>query len=302
MAEADYVGYTTTGVLCEQNDLYRGQAGGHLDADQSNTILGEFRRFKDDPNNYSSNSNKCISIDVVDMWQAHESHRMDPKYHLFKAQEQQILPDGWIKKSISTLMVRREEVVHPEENPDSRVIVMTLSQTGEIKHREAGKGKNPPEWLGMYFEDSPSTWYQAHSGDLVFSSIDLWKGCIAVVDQEFDRALVTKEFPIYKMLSDEILPEFLAILLRSRYYQRAFRAITTGHSNRRRTQSADFEAIEVCFPVDKNVQRSLIAEVLQARENLRNSSNALKNSIMQFSSIIDGRGLEELPELESEEN
>lgn len=146
---------------------------------------------------------------------------------------------------------------------------MTLSQTGEIRPREAGKGKNPPEWLGMYFEESPSTWYRAHQGDLVYSSIDLWKGCISVVDAEFDGALVTKEFPIYKMLTDEIEPEFLAILLRSRYYQRAFRAITTGHSNRRRTQTGDFESIEVCFPPDRGMQITLIDEVLRAKEHQR---------------------------------
>ena len=61
-----------------------------------------------------------------------------------------------------------------------------------------------------------------------------------------DGAIVTKEYPIYQMLTDEILPEFLAALFRTRYNRRAFRAITTGHSNRRRTQTVDFEAIDVC--------------------------------------------------------
>jgi len=34
-----------------------------------------------------------------------------------------------------------------------------------------------------------------HDKDVVYSSIDLWKGCIAFVPAEFDGALVTKEFP-----------------------------------------------------------------------------------------------------------
>ncbi len=127
------------------------------------------------------------------------------------------------------------------------VKVMTISQTGDIRPREAGKGNNPPEWLGMYFEDSSSTWYAAKSEDVVFSSIDLWKGCISIVPEEFNGALVTKEFPIYKITDERLDPNFLSCLLRSRYYQRAFRAITTGHSNRRRTQVADFEALEICF-------------------------------------------------------
>lgn len=293
MAEAHYVGYSSTGVLVDKNDLYRGSAGGHLEDDQVGTILGEYRRFCENPTEYSSMMNDCVGLDIQEVWNAHESHRLDPKYHLFKVQEQQTLPRGWIRKKIFELMERREEVVYPQENPDNEVTVMTLSQTGDIRSREAGKGKNPPEWLGMYFEESPSTWYCAHQGDLVYSSIDLWKGCISVVNAEFDGALVTKEFPIYKMLTDEIAPEFLAILLRSRYYQRAFRAITTGHSNRRRTQIVDFESIEVCFPPDKDMQMALINEVLQAKEQQKNAGNALKDAMLKFSSIIDGRGDEE---------
>lgn len=293
MAEANFVGYTSIGALIEKNDLYRGSAGGHLDEDQSGTILGEYRRFSAAPDEYVPALNDCVGLDICNVWNAHESHRLDPKYHLFKVQEEHTLPEGWVSKKLSDLMRRREEIVRPQESPESPVIVMTLSQTGDIRPREAGKGKNPPEWLGMYFEDSPSTWYKAHEGDLVYSSIDLWKGCIAVVPEQFNGALVTKEFPIYQMLTNEIDPEFLAILLRSRYYQRAFRAITTGHGNRRRTQTSDFESIEVCYPPDKEVQKALIANVLSAKEKQRSAVDSLNEAMLKFSDIIDGRGDEE---------
>jgi len=302
MAEANYVGYSSTGVLIEKNDLYRGQAGGHLDDNQAGTILGEYRSFSSNPESYVPSLNDCAGIDINTVWAAHESHRIDPKYHLFKVQETQTMPAGWISKTISELMERREEIARPEEEPEEAVTVMTLSQTGDIRPREAGKGKNPPEWLGMYFEESPSTWFKAYKGDLVYSSIDLWKGCISVVSEEFDGALVTKEFPIYKMKTDELDPEFLATLLRSRYYQRAFRAITTGHSNRRRTQTADFESIDVCYPPDKEQQRALISNVLQAKERQKHAGGELKEAMLAFSNIIDGRGSEELFEADYEES
>lgn len=301
MAEASCVGYSSTGALMTKNDLYRGSAGGHLDDDQTGTILGEYRCFCSDPIHYTPSMNDCVGLDICEVWNAHESHRLDPKYHLFKVQEQQLRPDGWVSKKISELMRRREEIARPQEAPEDAVVVMTLSQTGDIRAREAGKGKNPPEWLGMYFEDSPSTWYKAHAGDLVYSSIDLWKGCISVVPESFDGALVTKEFPIYRMLTDEIDPDFLAILLRSRYYQRAFRAITTGHSNRRRTQSSDFESIEVCYPPNKDIQKQLISDVLRAKESQKDAGMALLNAMMRFSNIIDGRE-DELYELVFDEN
>lgn len=288
MAEAHHIGYTPSGVLVEANDLYKGR-GGSVDENQEGTILGEYRRFKEDPTDYVPHMIDCISIDFYSIWTAHKSHRLDPKYFLFKFQESQILPKGWVKKPVSELMTRRTELYRPQDFPEERVDVMTLSQTGDIRHREVGKGVNPPEWIGMYFADSSSDWYKAYEGDIVYSSIDLWKGCISVVGHEFDGALVTKKYPIYKMTTKEILPDFLGVLFRSRYYQRAFRAITTGHSNRRRTQQEDFESIEVIYHSDKREQRRLIKSVLKCKDDQRSIANKLQKAMMDFSDIIDGR-------------
>ena len=178
---------------------------------------------------------------------------------------------------------------------------MTIAQTGEIRERVAGKGKNPPRWIGSYFQESPGTWYAAKAGDVVYSSIDLWKGCMGFVTSEFDGALVTKEFPIYRVTEPRLLPEFLQILLRTRYYQRAFRAITTGHSNRRRTQTPDFEALKISFPADKDEQRRLIQRFQEARAQLRSASDNVKVEMNNLSNIIDGRGQEELAEIMEDE-
>jgi len=87
-------------------------------------------------------------------------------------------------------------------------------------------------------------------------------------------------------------------LLRSRYYQRAFRAITTGHSNRRRTQEADFEALEIDFPPDADTQRRLITGIVHARNTKPQATQHLHDQVLAFSDLIDGRGAEELPEVE----
>ncbi len=235
------------------------------------------------------------------LWSAHSSNRLDPKYHLFQREAARPVPPNWKKVPIRTVMRRRLQVAEPEKEPDGQFKVMTISQTGDIRLRAAGKGNNPPEWLGSYLEDMPSTWFQAKAGDFVYSSIDLWKGCIAVVPADFDGGLVTKEFPIYEVVEPDLSVEFLQCLLRSRYYQRAFRAITTGHSNRRRTQSPDFEALEIAYPNDRDEQSRLIAGILRARENKRVSADALYEQLIEFSNLIDGRGAEQLPEVESEQ-
>ena len=302
MAEAVSVGYTSTGAITTRNDLYAGSSGGLLSPNQSGSILGEYRVFSENPEQYTgTRTPDCMAISAIEAWDAHPSHRLDPKYHLFKREERTVTPAGWIRLPIGQVMRRREDLARPETAPDEVVRVMTLSQTGEIRPREAGKGRNPPEWLGMYFEDSPSTWYSAKAGDVVFSSIDLWKGCISVVPVEFDGALVTKEFPIYEVTDDRIQANFLWCLLRSRYYQRAFRAITTGHSNRRRTQREDFEALEIVFPAESDAQNCLVEEIFNARDGQQTARDSLRRAMMEFSDVIDGRVGEELPDLDPTE-
>ena len=301
LAEANHIGYLPTGVPVYANELYvLNEDGVNIALDCANTVLGEYQAFKQSPSAYTGRLQPdCVAISFADLWNAHESRRIDPKYHIFKRQESSHVPEGWVMARIGDVMQRRLNQVNPEHSPDEAVQVMTISQEGEIRPREAGKGRNPPEWLGMYFDDSSSKWFSARSGDVVFSSIDLWKGCIAVVPSDFDGALVTKEFPIYEIGDSRLSPEFLSALLRSRYYQRAFRAITTGHSNRRRTQTGDFENLEIAFPPTDSEQRALIKPILSSRNGLRLESESLEIATQYFDNVIDGRGDEHLPGIDS---
>lgn len=160
---------------------------------------------------------------------------------------------------------------------------------------QRARGVTPPEWLGMYFENGSSSWFQARAGDVVYSSIDLWKGCIAVVPEEFDEAIVTKEFPIFEVIDPRLDAEFLSYMLRCRFYQRAFRAITTGHSNRRRTQIGDFEGLEICFPEDPAEQRRIVASIREARGLQRTAQARIRDEMLAFSDLVDGRHDGELP-------
>ena len=301
LAEANEIGYLPTGVPVQANELYSLDGDGvNVVFDEVGTILGEYFNFRDSPSSYEGSLKPdCMAASFASLWSGHESRRIDPKYHLFKRQESSQVPEGWITARIGDVMRRRRDEMRPADSADVAVRVMTISQEGEIRQREAGKGRNPPEWLGMYFEDSQSRWFSARAGDVVFSSIDLWKGCIAVVPPEFNGALVTKEFPIYEIVDGRLSPEFLSALLRSRYYQRAFRAITTGHSNRRRTQTGDFENIEIAFPATHSEQEALIEPILTSRADLRVGGESLEAATLRFDNVIDGRGDERLPDVDS---
>jgi type I restriction enzyme M protein len=301
LAEANRIGYTTTGQPSDTNELYRAEGSGALADDQGGTIFGEWRLFSAEPAAYAGRTQPdCMGVEFVDLWLAHHSNRLDPKYHLFKREAARHTPEGWTRSPLGAVLARRVRPAQPDNEPGRYFTVLTLAQTGEIRAREAGKGRNPPEWSGAYLADMPSAWFAVEESDVVYSSIDLWKGCIAVVPADFAGGIVTKEFPVYEVTEPTLLPLFLQVLLRSRPYQRAFRAITTGHSNRRRTQQDDFEALEIVYPTDHEAQLRLVSGLQDARQDLSAATLTIQREMLAFSDVMDGRGEELLPDIAEE--
>lgn len=287
LAEVERIGFTPTGADDPVNELYIGTEGGVVEPDQTGTVLGELAKFRQEGDAYDGFfSPDCMSVPGSAFL---EAGRMDPKFFLFKRLGDSERPDGWVTERVGKALSRRKELFEPEGKLDDLFNVLTIRQTGEIVPREPGKANAPPEWLGSYFSESSSKWYQVKAGDLVFSKIDLWKGCIGIVPDHLDGALVTNDFPAYSIKDPRLMPEFLSVLLRSPYYQRAFRAITTGHSNRRRTQEGDFEDLEISFPATLKEQKELIADISRARQERRLAMRDLKEALQTFGDIIEPR-------------
>lgn len=277
-AEAEDIGYTATGIPTTTNDLYNAEDRVPQSDDES-TILGQYWKFVRDPASYGGNETSACMADWIDsVFTAHRAHRLDPKYHLFKREVQRPAKQGTIRYTLGDVLIARREGVAPFDNPDTEFLTLTLTQEGQLRPREAGLGNNPPAWFGVYFKPN-SRWYRACAGDLIISRIDLWKGCVSVISEEFDGAIVTQEFPLYQVKEDIIRPYYLKLLLRTGYFQRAVRAITTGHSNRRRTQSDDLEALEVFLP-PVEVQDRMIA-IVTAKEAQRELSHRVLEELLR---------------------
>lgn len=263
--EASHIGYTPSGRPDPRNDLYIADENGYLSDDQTGSILGEWNVWEE---NGAVSDPRCVAERASSVWRSHPSHRVDPKYHVYMAHKGDYVPHGWSSAPMMDLVKRMRRNVDFGKEPMKEYKVLTLSQTGVARLREPGVGNNPPEWRGMYFYDSSSDWFEVRTSDIVYSGIDLWKGVVCFVTEEFDHALVTQEYPILRVKDQNVIdPEFLSILLRSRRFQKAFRAINTGHSNRRRTQSSDFGKVLVYYPpIEK--QKEIALKVRNARENI----------------------------------
>lgn len=287
-AEANFIGYTPSGRPDKRNDLFVPDDNGYLAPDQSGSILGEWRLFEEEE---GTDDPRCTVKLASEVWAGHPSHRLDPKYHVYKAHDTDYVPKGWKSARLGTLVTRRKEKIRFDNRLSEEFKVLTLSQSGTIRLREAGIGNNPPEWLGMYFHDSSSAWYAVHTGDIVYSGIDLWKGVVCYVTPEYEGALVTSEYPVLRLKDAlEIDAEFLAILLRSRRFQSAFRAINTGHSNRRRTQESDFNDILVYYP-SLGDQKELARRVKEARRAIDEAQLGIERAESELDRLLRADGI-----------
>jgi type I restriction enzyme M protein len=265
LAEADQIGYSPAGAPIADSDLYS-VVHDTPDAQDEDSILGQYTRvFRHDPAAYRGTEKpQCMAIRASDHFTAHPTYRIDPKFHLFEREQLSSPPPGMQRVQLGEILQRREERVRSALEPDREFLVPTLTQEGELTPREAGQGNTQPAWFGQYFKED-STWYRLHAEDLVYSRIDLWKGCVTVVPEEYDGAIVTNEFPVYEVDQEQLDPHYLKLVLRTAYFQRAIRAITTGHSNRRRTQADDFENLTIFVPEDRDMQLA-ISDVLRESE------------------------------------
>lgn len=276
LAEADRVGYTPSGAVDTVNELY--SASNRVpELSDEKTILGQFSKFTRSPASYKGSSTpRCMGIPASVMFEAHASRRMDPKFHIFRAETKKT-PGGMKRYRLGDLLERRSEVVIPNNFPNEEFKAITLTQEGQLEPREAGLGINPPAWFGTYFRED-TRWFRVRSGDLLFSRIDIWKGSVTLVTDDFDGAIVTQEFPVYKVRSKLIDPRYLKLLLRTPYFSRAIRSITTGHSNRRRTQDEDFEALEVFLP-SIGRQRSVANTVAKKQSKMMVAATSLSKAV-----------------------
>lgn len=266
LAEAEQIGYTSAGGPSPHNELYR--RDGFRVLGPADTILGQYREFERNRDLYDIHQKPdCMAINASELYTATDSHRIDPKYHIFKHSEEVTPSEGLDPFTIGQILIRRSTPIIPYDYPDTEFKTITLTQEGVLEPREAGQGNNPPDWHGAYFNEG-AKWNEVRAGGILISRIDVWKGCIGLIPDDFDKAIVTNEFPAYYVRSEyanRVNIHYMKLLLRTSYYQRAIRAITTGHSNRRRTQESDFEALKVFLPpleVQNLIERA-IAKVEQ---------------------------------------
>lgn len=92
------------------------------------------------------------------------------------------------------------------------------------------------------------TQFIASAGDFIISKIDARNGAFGIVPDELDGAIVTSDFPLFRVDESVMLPEFLNIVIQSPQFIKICQLTSIGTSNRRRVKLGKFLESRIPLP------------------------------------------------------
>ncbi len=147
----------------------------------------------------------------------------------------------------------------PERIVDTadETFVTVRSKCGGAVERPIKDGKTPVAFTG----------YRIHAGQLVYSRIDARNNAFAIVPDELDGAVVSKDFPVFRIDESQVLPAYLMHFFRAGQLQRAIQQRSKGITNRQRIKEEELLAFPVPLPSLSEQRR--IVEILDRADAIR---------------------------------
>lgn len=149
------------------------------------------------------------------------------------------------------LRLRREYVAGEHFNEYQPI---TIHFDGSIVPRQ----RTEPFKAGMF---------AAYPGELVYSKIDVRNGAIGLIPAEFDRVVVTSEYPVLTPDEKQVNARYLALLLRTPNFLYLLKEAASGTSGRKRVNAESFESLEIPLP-ELDEQTRLVSDYENALTNV----------------------------------
>ena len=70
--------------------------------------------------------------------------------------------------------------------------------------------------------------FWAEAGDLIYSKIRVKQGSLAIVARDVGPIAVSAEYPVYRPVESKVVPEYLALLLKSSFFLRFLDGLSSG--------------------------------------------------------------------------
>jgi type I restriction enzyme S subunit len=163
----------------------------------------------------------------------------------------------WDKRYIQPLsnaLSRKVREVDRKQTSLNDLQLATIHFDGSIEPRRLS-GKN--SFKGKLF--------YAHSGDVVYSKIDVRNGAIGIIPPDMLQVAVSSEYPVYAVNTESADANFIHLIFRTAAFQRILNSMISGASGRKRVQPSQIETVEIPLP-PLDAQRSVVARWQEAQQ------------------------------------
>lgn len=184
-------------------------------------------------------------------------------------------PPEYIKPLSVALQQRREEVdqeSHSSEKP--QLVTLHFDGTMEPRNLE-GQGR----FKGKL--------YYAYADDIVYSKIDVRNGAIGIVPGNMPYVVVSSEFPVYEVLPDVAVPQYIKLLFKTSYFRQAINGMISGTSGRKRVQPSQILELKVPLPL-LDTQRSIVSLWQKVQEKTDRAKASLQKVTDDLNTALYG--------------
>lgn len=112
----------------------------------------------------------------------------------------------------------------------------------------------------------PFTGYRIKPGQFIYSRIDARNGAFAIIPEELDNFVVSKDFPIFEVQSHLVTPQYLLEFLKSGNIQKIIQNLSRGATNRQRIKEAEF--LNFPFPLPSLEEQKRIVSILDKAKSI----------------------------------
>ena len=158
---------------------------------------------------------------------------------------------GYPVTSIKELLVQNSTVEKISNTKIEKFVTVGIKGKG-AREREIKDGKWPVPFSG----------YRVKEGQFIYSRIDARNGAFAILPKEVDGAVVSKDFPVFEIKADKMLPNVLLFSVLQDDLVRQIQNSSFGATNRQRIQEEVFGEYTITLP-PMEIQKQFTAFVEQ---------------------------------------
>lgn len=196
----------------------------------------------------------------------------------------------WSSVPLHKILSKSDEVVSLK--PDERYQEVTV--------RLWGKGVTQRR-VAMGAEIAASSRTVVRAQQFIVSRIDARNGAFGLVPEELDGAVVSNDFPVFKINTSLVCPSFLEWMSKTKGFVDICKAASEGTTNRVRLKEDRFLAMQVSLPSPKEQQR-IVRRIEELSVKIEDARGYGGKQLEQLPHYMKQRGMSFIERLTASEN